>query len=393
MKPATLHSLITARTLYNEAKGLIEANDRHMCTAGLVILQDALEIIFIALLTEMGIDEKKTLESKGFDELIGELKSAGIQVPKSGTLKALNKQRVISKHYGQLAEPVTVRGYAEAADIAVESILPQVLGKDLNDIFLSDLIEEGESLGFLNDASAFIEQKQYLDALIEIRKSIFVEIEYEYAIHKWADYDPQTSTLGMLGFWGKGGNKAYSWTKNKEWIEKNVKTPVDYVQVDHERLRMDAMEWGVNTAELENLRRLTPNVFRPEKDAPWHIEYDMKFPPNEATESNAKYCLDRAVSVLLRKQQHTQKRRWPKDEVTFASPTIYIGEDVYAKASKTSEVVHTICEGFEYRIDGNATGFDPSEKYYKIRGSATDERAKIGSWVSGYLLVKDEIVS
>jgi hypothetical protein len=301
VKTATLHSLITARILYDEAKGLIEANDRHMCTAGLVILQDALEIVFVALLTELGVDEKKNLESKGFDELIGELKSAELKVPKSGTLKALNKQRVISKHYGQLAEPVTVRGYAEAADLAIDSIVQQTLKRNLRDIFLCDLLEEGEALDFLKVAASYIEQKQYLDALIEIRKAIFVEIESEYAIHTWADYEPQASESSWSAFFGRGGYKAYSWTQNKEWIDKNVKTPIDYIQVDRELLRMDAMEWGVNTAELENLRRLTPNVFRTAKDSAWQVQYDMEFPTNEATESNAKYCLDRTISILLMK--------------------------------------------------------------------------------------------
>lgn len=75
------------------------------------------------------MDEQKDLESKTFDELIGELGKSEVKVPKSGTLKALNKQRVITKHYGQLAEPETVRNYAEASDIAVSKILMQVLGK------------------------------------------------------------------------------------------------------------------------------------------------------------------------------------------------------------------------------------------------------------------------
>jgi len=116
MKPETLHSLITVRILRDEAKELIDSNDRHMCSAGLILLQDALEITFLALLIEKGIDDQKSLDRKSFDELIGELKKAGLEVPKTGTLKALNKQRVIVKHYGQLAEPVTVNTYADAAD-------------------------------------------------------------------------------------------------------------------------------------------------------------------------------------------------------------------------------------------------------------------------------------
>jgi len=102
-----------------------------MSSAGLILLQDALEIIFLSMLVERDVDEQKPLESKTFDELIGELKKVGVTVPKSGTLKALNKQRVITKHYGQLAEPLTVQTYAEAVDTAVEAIVLEVLGSDI----------------------------------------------------------------------------------------------------------------------------------------------------------------------------------------------------------------------------------------------------------------------
>lgn len=389
MKPSTVHSLLTARTLYDEATRLIESSDRHMCSAGLVMLQDALEIVFLAMLTEKNVDEQKVLESKTFDELIGELRKAGIKVPKSGTLKALNKQRVITKHYGQLAEPVTVRGYAEAADAAVLSILPQVLGKSFRDIFLSDLLDASEARDFLNGAAALLEENKPLEALIAVRKALFVEIEHEYTIDRWADVGAN-EPRGLLVFAGRGGHKAPYWKCNKEWIEKHVMDPIDYVQIDHERLRLDAMEWGVNTAELENLRRLTPDVFRSKKGGPWHVQYDMEFPPNEATLENARYCLDRAISILLRKQQHSRAKRWPRREIPFIPPTIYIEAPVFERASQQSNVVHRIQSEYEYMSHRVVTGFNPNERFYYISGSKPDPKNKHGGWISGYLLVQEE---
>ena len=392
MKAPTVHSLITARTLYDEAFKLIDSNDRHMCSAGLVMLQDALEIIFLAMLTECDIDEQKALESKTFDELIGELRKLGITVPKSGTLKALNKQRVITKHYGQLAEPVTVRVYADAAEVAVSSILPQVLGKDFRDIFISDLLEPGEARDFLSEAASLLERNQPLDALIAVRKALFVEIEHEYSIDKWSDAD-SNEIRGLLGL-GRGGLKAPYWTRNKEWIEKNVKDPIDYVQIDHERLRLDGIEWGVNTAELENLRRLTPAVFRTDKGSPWHVQYDMSFPPNDATVANARYCLDRAISVLLRKQQHTRAKRWPRRELPFDPPTIYVDAPLYERASQDSKIVHKIHDEFRYTIHRVVSGFNATERFYYIHGSKPEPgNAMGGDWVFGYLLVQDREIA
>jgi hypothetical protein len=37
---------------------------------------------------------------------------------------------------------------------------------------------------------------------------------------------------------------------NKKWITENVKEPLDYIQFDSHRWRLDALEWGINTTEL-----------------------------------------------------------------------------------------------------------------------------------------------
>lgn len=360
-----------------------------MSSAGLILLQDALEIVFLAMLVEQDVDEVKTLEAKSFDELIGELKKSGIAVPKSGTLKALNKQRVITKHYGQLAEPLTVQTYAEAADLAIEAIVQAVLGRGYRDVFLADLLAEGEAKAFLTEAATELERGRYLEALIAVRKALFVEIEVEYCVNKWSDADPNES-FGLLSFM-RGGMKAPYWTRKREWIEKNVTTPFDYIQVDHENLRVDALEWGVSTAELENLRRLTPDVFRADKDAGWQIQYDLQFPPNEANARNARYCLDRAISVLLRKQQHKSARRWPARDVGFDPPPIYLDAPVFAKPRQDSNIVHRINDQHQYRLMSVVSGFDATERYYSISGYLPLEGHGIGTgWIHGFLLVRDD---
>ncbi len=389
MKASTLHSLITARALHDEAHRLIDADDRYMSSAALILLQDALELVFLAMLVESNVDEEKSLESKSFDELIGEIRKIGVKVPKSGTLKALNKQRVIIKHYGQLAEPLTVRTYAEAADIAFEAVVRSVLGRNYRDILLTDILNESEAKFFLVNAQDYFEQEKFLDVLIEVRKAIFVEIEIEYCIHRWKD-TKRGEGLGLMML-SLGGLKAPYWTRDMEWIKKNVDTPFDFIQIDYEKLRIDAMEWGVNTAELYNIRRLTPDVFREEKDGEWKIKYDLEFPSNEANVNNARYCLDRAISILLRKQQHKTASRWPSQEFCSELPAVYVDAPVYSKARKDSDVVHIINEKFQYILTALISGFDSNEKYYAIQGNPTDKSTGLGSnWFSGFLLKEDD---
>ncbi len=385
MKPSTINTLLTAKAIYNEAKPLINSGNKHSCSAGLILLQDSLELVLLSLLIEKGIDEQKSLESKSFDELLGELKKSGVNIPKAGTIKALNKQRVIIKHYGQLAEPASVRSYAEAAELLIESTLSQVLGKNLQDVLLTDLIPHCEAKGYLHKASELKEKGEFLEGLIEVRKAFFVEYENEYAIHDWSEVDQNDKGSGLLWF-SRGGFKAPYWTRNKQWIDEHVKCPLDFMQIDHEKIRIDAIEWGVSTSELENLRRLSPGVIRFDKDSDWKIDYDAQFPPNEANEQNLSYCLDLAINILLKKKEHEQLRKWPRKDKSFDPPAIYIDHPVYSSARTDSDVVHNIQKRFLYTIYRIVSGFSNGEEFFYISGYEEDKSEKYGKnhfW--GYL--------
>jgi hypothetical protein len=390
MKDTTAHSLIVARALYDQAAALCTAEDRHLATAGIVVLQDVLELVFYALLIELGIDEAKSLESKSFDELVAEMKKAGIAVPKSGALKALNKQRVLAKHYAQLAEPATVRGYFDAASIALASVVAAVTGKPLSEIYMAGLLEAGETREYLQSAEALIDATKYLDALVEIRKGLFVEFEHDYSVHGWRDYEGQNEFRG-LGSFGRGGWKAPYWTQNKKWVDEHVSDPLDYIQIDFDRWRVDALEWGINTAELHSIRNLTPSVFRAEEGATWCIRYDAAFLTSAATLENAKYCLDRAIAVILKKQQHIRAHKGKGSPGIAPLPNDYVGENLYQSASVTSKVVHVVSDHFEYSVSSLVDGLDSSGRFFRVIAMSR-ERTEKGfpkNMESGFLRVRE----
>jgi hypothetical protein len=370
MKETTIHSLIIARTLLERAELLCISNDRYLASAGLVVLQDALETVFYALLIEKGVDDEKNLERKGFDELVGELKAAGVMVPKSGTMKALNKQRVLTKHYAQVAEPVTVRTYLDAAKVTIDAAMNSVTGHSLNNLFITDLLKDGEAKKFLQSAEAFIKTGLYLDALIETRKAIYIEFEEQYNIYGWRDFDG--SQEGLLASAIRGGWRAPYWTRKKDWIDKNVKVPTDFIQIDHQDWRMQAMELGIHTGELHNLQRLTPAVFRSSRKAEWSVTFDASFPENNATSENSQYCLDRAVSILLKKQEHAGVRREPIKDIPFNPPSIYLDRLVYERPDKGSPEIHVVSEGFTYTIHRIVGGFNPTLKFYEISAESIE---------------------
>lgn len=398
MRESTTHALVVARTLLEQADPLCLSDDRYLASAGLIVLQDALESVIYALLLEKGIDEEKNLERKGFDELMGELRSAGVTVPKSATLKALNKQRVLAKHYAQLAEPVMVRSYHAAAREAIILMTREVCGQTIYELFISDLLKEGESRTALKTAEIAITERKYLDALIEIRKAIFVEFEEDYNVFGWRNYD-EDQPEGLLSGLFRGGWRAPYWMRKKEWIEQHVKIPTDYIQIDHQDLRLQAMELGIHTVELQNLQRLTPAVFRASKTSGWSITYDASFETSNATEANARYCLDRAISIVLKKHQHANARREPSQDIPFDPPPIYLGHMLHERPSRKSSTVHVIQEGFTYSIRRFVGGFDPEETFYEIFAESVEEsteqstRAILGGsahYAMGYLLIQDE---
>jgi hypothetical protein len=394
MKDTTVHSLVIARTLLERAEPLCVAEDRYLASAGLVVLQDALEAVFYALLIEVGVDEAKNLERKSFDDLIGELKSAGVPVPKSGTLKALNKQRVLTKHYAQVAEPTTVRHYFSAARNAIEATTQKVLGRSIQDLFIADLLAKGEAKDYLKAAEEAISQKRYLDALVATRKAIFVEFEEDYNIYAWRDYDAQKQEV-LLGLAIRGGWRAPVWTRRQDWIQRNVKVPTDYIQIDDQDWRLQAMELGIHTVEIQNLQRLTPAVFRATRKAGWSVTYDASFPAGNATEMNARYCLDRAVWIVLKKQEHAGARREPAKDVPFEPPQIYIDRIVYERPTTQSKQVHVVSKGFTYIIHRIVGGFDPSETFYELSAASEEQSTKtlLGGpayYFKGYLKILHE---
>lgn len=389
MKPSTLNTLMVAKSIYGETKYLVNSGDKHACTAGIILLQDFVELVILAVLDELDVDEQRALESKSFDELLGELKKKNVPIVKSGTIKALNKQRVISKHYGQLTEPTSVVNYFSVATQFVDALLVAVVGAKLSEIFLTDILKDGEVKDLIRESMSLSEQYNFLDALIGLRKAFFIAYEYEYCIYSFRERDENERGLGgLLSLGVSGGMKAHYWTRNKQWVEKNVKKPADYLQINHDQLKTDCMELGVSTVDVENFRRLTPEVVRTEPNV-WHFEYSPTFFANELNRENFNYCLDLIIDFLLKKQAQDASRRYPKNEKSIPAPPIFVGKPIFQKPSKRSDQVGVVEENFYYSVNSIVTGFDPSEKYLYVHLYPQDAKSIFERHLWGYLLIDE----
>lgn len=388
MKPSTLNTLMVAKSIYGETKYLVNSGDKYACTAGIILLQDFVELVVLAVLDELDVDEQRALESKSFDELLGELKKRNVPIIKSGTIKALNKQRVISKHYGQLTEPASVVNYFNVSVKFVDALLESVIGVKLNEVFLTDILKDGEAKNLVRESIALSKQENYLDALIGLRKAFFTAYEYEYCVYAFRERDENDKGLmGLLGLGASGGIKAHYWTRNKQWVEKNVRKPIDYVPINHDQLKTDCMELGASTVDIENFRRLTPEVVRTEKDK-WHFEYSSTFAANELNVENFNYCLDLIIDFLLKKQQLDSNRRYPKSEKVIPAPPIYVGKPLFKKPSSTSEQIGVVEADYFYDVERIVSGFDSSEMYLYVHLYHQEDNPLIEGYKSGYLLAE-----
>lgn len=383
MKPEALNTIITARVLFDAALRACMVEDKHVASAGLVILQDAVELILYACLIEKGVDEQRSFEKVSFDELIGEIKKLGLKVIKSGTLKAMNKQRVIVKHYGQLAEPTTVRHYFSMSQSVVDDILKEVFGRTLNELFLYDILKNDEIKEHLRNSEEAIASQKYFDALVEVRKAVFLDIEQDYSIVGWKDIPHDAMSQGLMSF-SYGGWKAPYLFKNKEWIDENVRDPFDYIQIDHERMRLDLLEWGVSTQDFWNLTKLTPSVFRETNGSIWLVKDDLQHIINAATEENARYCLDRAYSLILRKQEHSAlNRQLEYSGLDKISIRLKSDQPLFEKASTTSKIVGELKKNKIYNVQAFVPGLSEPDRFAHILHI---EREKPNKVYIGYLM-------
>lgn len=385
MKETTLQTLITARALLEQVEHHCALGDRYMATAGLIVLQDAVELVFLAALIEKGVDEERSIEKFTFDEMISALGQVGVKVPKSGTLKAMNKLRVAAKHYGQVMEPLTVQGHLNVAKHALDSVLNAVVSKPLREVFLTELIGETASRPHLEHAVSCIARGEHFEALLSTRKAFFLEFERDYLIYPFRTTAVNAPFQGGMMGLISGGRKAHYWTKNIEWITKNVETPFDYLQINHETWRIDAIEWGINTQTLNNIRRLTPEVIQLEKGIEWLVRYPASYLENSANRENAAVCLDLSIEVIRRKYDHIRAARSASMDKPYDTPLAYIGQPLLEQPKTGSAVRHVLEEGDQYVVHEVLNGFDPAKLFYRISCTKT-----CGKSERGYVERKEE---
>jgi hypothetical protein len=274
--------LMLARYLFSQAKDAVRSNREVATFAAINLLQDAIEIFFLAAAEHLNAEISRKTEFEQYIDKINE--KLAEPLPFRQRLIEINKVRVLSKHNGIPPNRTELTGYVEDARLFFEEACQKLFSTSFWTISLIDLLPEGETRQFVTEAEKFYNEGKYYECLIECRKAIYSEIESSYVIDFFADGESSWFAAAMC--------KAPDYTKSKRYVDENVRDPFDYVHLDHGRVDAELLRDGIEPAVFWNIWRLTPPVYRPSyslrlDDPRFAVKHDLDVEPQDVIPGQA----------------------------------------------------------------------------------------------------------
>jgi hypothetical protein len=342
------------------------------------LLQDATELFLLAALDHLNAPTKPKTE---FSQYLDKLSEAlDWPLPYRRRIVEINKVRVAAKHDGISPNRTEVDGYVADSRKFLEEVCQKALGADFWTVSLVDLLEAGETKGFLQAAELAHNQGRYGDCLIECRKAFFVAFE--------KDYDTQTDLKNALPIFG---SKAPYYARDKDEIRKRVKDHFDYVVFDHTQVDRDLMKEGIDHTGFWNVWRLTPMVYRHDKADPWRIKREPKLLNSEDIKERSALVLSTMISILLARQATKMAARYVP-AAGFSTVKAKPGTKFFAKADKTGDLAGELPDGQDaILIDYATEGLNDDDWYW--RAMWMKDGNPQNSYIFGYVLQGDIIFS
>lgn len=333
MRPtvSVINKLVLARHLFWMALDSLRSHREVALFATVNLMQDSVEAFLLAASEHVnaGIDSSTTFE-KYFTKIDEAIKPN--QMPFRPKLIALNKVRIAAKHHGVKPDRSEVEGFALVCREFFDASCALVFRVQFWSISLLALLEHGEFKELLVAAQEAFDKGQWLDSMIECRKVLFLEFEKDYDIEKFKN---GREAAGYFTF-----TSAPFYATEKEYFEQSVRTPFDYIVLDHRRLDSELMANGIDTHVYWNIWRLTPAVYRFREGikfvGDWLVKRELEKEKN-ATEENAAYILEQTIDIELRLAQRRRLFRYA-GRGDFHIRLKQDGVNVYSKADRNSTV-------------------------------------------------------
>lgn len=360
----TVRQISLARHLNELAvSSLRSRNDLHLFAAA-NLLQDAVEAFLLAIAGFVGAAIDQNTKFDKYFVLIDE-RIKPKELPFKLKLLRLNRIRVDSKHYG--IQPA--RDECERLAVSVreffEEVSSSLLGVAFSTVSGIDLLEDGETKSVLLEAKAALEAGDHAVCAIACRKALYLELEWRYDIAKFKDGQP----MGILAGWS---NAPY-FARNKEYIDKNVRDPTDFIVLDHSDLDQELLKNGVDPTAYWNLWRLTPEVYRG-ADKKWVVKHDFDKLDTQLLADKIEYIFATTIDVVL--ELHAARKAVKTSG--YGRYYLELRKDcvsVYEKADKNSKVVATSPPGLlRLDTDYQVLGLQGDALYWHVHDTGENHR-------------------
>jgi len=374
-----LHKLLLARRLYELSRENLNSTNDLSLGIGVNLLQDAVEAFLLAVSEHVNAGIKSNTAFDNYFDLING-KISPKELPFRARLVALNKLRVNSKHYGLAPAKSETEGLFLTVREFFEEVTKSVLGLTFATVSLIELVQDGESKELLREAEAAFQAGNFEKCLVDCRKAIFVRIESHYDISRFA-HEEELKGLALL----LSGDKAPFFARNKDYIEKNILNPTDYVVLDYKTVELDLLTSGMDTISFWNVLRLTPELHRRKAGEKWVIKHEFRVLEKDGIKDRAEYVLDTTVNLFVAADQKlaaTKSPEYRRYYVTLRKEEV----PVYRKADTGSEVVQTTPKGVKtLYVDFRVAGLSGEGIFWHVL--QFDE----GLLISGY--ISEDVVS
>lgn len=336
-----------ARHLYElGSDGIKSPNDLYLLS-GVDLLQDAVEAFLAGVADFVGatLDERTNFDK--YFALINE-KISPKELPFKNKLYQLNRIRVDSKHHGIQPAREECQRLALAVREFFDEVSHSVLDINFATVSTIELLEEGETKETLLMARSQLEKGDLKECAISCRKAIYLELEQPYDIFDFTEGEKEGRAIGPF-------SSAPFYAQNKDYIDKNVFEPTEYIVYDHAHLDQELLKYGVDHTAFWNVWRLTPEVYRT-KEKEWIVKYDFAKLEVDLLKGNIEYVFNTTVDIIITLYVK-------KGSIKTSSHRDYHLElkqeevPIYEKADMTLKIVATTPKGLtkvscDYHIKG-----------------------------------------
>lgn len=345
MNRSTIHKLLLARRHFELSKEHLDSENELSLGVGVNLLQDSVELFLQAVSEHVDAGVLSTTHFDKYFQLI-DTKIAPKELPFRSRLFALNKLRVNSKHYGLAPAKSETEGLVVTVREFFDEVSDTILNNKFASISLVQLLRDGEVKNLLLEAEECFKSNNYEDCLINCRKAVYSRFESSYDISPYKDeQNPQGIGLLLLM------RKAPVYARNREYIEKNVKDPTDFIVMDHNEIEIELMKYGIDSVAFWNIWRLTPEVWRADPNSDWVVKREFRKLEEDGLADRAEYVLDASISLFLAADKRVSATKSPDYRsyyITLKEP----GAPIYEKADLSSKIIgYTPADKTKFFVD------------------------------------------